>query len=192
MTDEKDKKEEEGFEEDCEVESKRTNTKNEPKVGGGKDNVKSKLCLENDSKQRQAIVTRENDSDNSNESKPSGVVKAIEKEIQNDREMQADHDRGREAAAEKKRVRWQDQEGDEESSKCEIKEEEEETESEGERETESEDKQLTAEKEVDEEREKQKGSVATSLPQLPNHFRRYIHTAINKNHSFCLDPQSFN
>ena len=85
----------------------------------------------------------------------------------------------------KKRVHWQDKEGEGESSRAESPEqvergEEEVEEKEVETERGSEGIEDTCDTETtgkelldEEEKERQKESVATSLPQLPIHFRRY-------------------
>ena len=110
------------------------------------------------------------------EVKPSGVVKAGERNHD---------DRGSwdKEVAVKKRVHWQDKEGEGESSRVEspkqVERGEEEVEaergSEGIEDTCDTEKELTTGKELldEEEKERQKESVATSLPQLPIHFRRY-------------------
>ena len=165
VTDEGDKNKGERFEEECcEVKS------------GGND------PLEEGSEQRSQDVSTGESYLDICEVKPSGVVKAGERNHD---------DRGSwdKEVAVKKRVHWQDKEGESEgegeSSRVESpkqvergEEEVEEKEVEAERgsegiedtcDTETTGKELLDE----EEKEKQKESVATSLPQLPIHFQRY-------------------
>ncbi|CAI8032089.1 hypothetical protein GBAR_LOCUS18170 [Geodia barretti] len=169
VTDEGDKNKGERFKECCEVK----NGKNDPK-----------LCLEEGSEQRSQDVSTGESYLDICKVKPGGVVEAGER----------NHDDGgswdKEVAV-KKRVHWQDKEGENEGEgessrdespeqaergEEEVQEKEVEAErgSEGMEDTCHTEKELTTGKELldEEEKERQKESVATSLPQLPIHFRR--------------------
>ena len=133
----------------------------------------SRLCLEN-SKQSEEVGGRKCDN---GEAKLSKVVKDGEQSQKNSGSRDGEED----GPKSKKKVHWEDKETgeklrEEESEReCERGEvREEEKEPDAERVGEESEELKTAEKEPEqEEKAKQQDLVATGLPQLPNHFRRY-------------------